>query len=1327
MAMEGKTSSRVAMGLMCGLAICCAVMYVTADGEDSVTESVLASKGVHGIGGPASVDSTDVQKVGTVITNTPDGRMRLTDYLTNVEKEIAAEEAARKRDVEAVRAQMDRNFAFNKAARIKLNKALLKKMARNAKTAKNNLHHAMRWVQGKFARAKAINNRRHKAQNAEAEAERVQINADQRQAKKQLQLAVTAQQRAMSSLKAKMNARIKSTDTAVAKNAAQIVSNAKAAQKDLDHAVGEFDTKVAKAAAGAAAGRSKLNAQLVSQDKAARAAANNKLKLVIAETAAQFQETRRKMTEERHRVDLALKHATTRMDASLKAQSALENEHFQKSVSDIKEAKREAEKAVEAAAVDFKLGLSTLAATVTRQVTQTNNRIADTEGVVTRNKVAQAQVNSNVAAETKRMVKLGKARYDEHIKKDKELKKLIDSNKEATDARMNQMSAHYLMELDAVRATMKKNRAHATKMLSKESAKLYAAISKSEAAQHKTNGELKTQTREAGMAIHRELNEAKADFTKRIGALSKTVVGNQKKFQGKFNKLTGIVREEAIKSAKGRKDLSKIMEKNKKDLESDVSDAIKHGEDTMKKVETKLTKQNTATQAALKLKISAEISAYSREAHSQIEGLRLNSKKAREEMRAELLTAVRSMAKEAKDNLAKETEKAAAAFVKMNGVEDAAADTSAKGRAALGASILEEKKAAETALFNTVATLQKSLLALKTETKTKIAKTNTRVDAYAVALTKEAEEVDLLMKNQMTNLLGGIADQRKAASNAITTADAASLAGFKRGMEQVETALEKAQKASSKKFGEMTVAMGKQRAAIDKDLAERTKVMNDSIAKAAALADERFSKTVDDISAARKDAAKEVKDARKAFATSLDAITSKIKFMETKLVGDVAVVSGVVLTHRAQQNIVNNKNTAEQKRINKLMNDRHSESIKARGELRRVLDENKKAAAEETNELDKLFKNKIGKIRAQMAKNSRSAAKDLTEATAIMYGEMATAQAANLRENAAHTGAINKYATESAAAIKASRDDFSQRIKSLTGVVAANHEKNEKGLTVLSGVIRDEKKASATDRALIRQQNKAMGDDMSKKIVEAVQLGEAKARIVASEARQNLDTTSQAMLVKITDTVEHYADMAFKTISGDHQKIADNYLSLKAYAVTGSAKLGDYTAKGKGKNLSSLGDLLTSIAALSDVKPQPAEGLSASSSLSTPFSGSKVKVDNKVTKINYMVNEFVSSCNQVRMRWPMGLGKYLLLKLQSSMSGKGVLQVDKIDEKSGNFVFLNGHSVGLSNKLNDFEDLAVSMGAYEKTLAKLTSELSGSVKKVLAKRAMATPPEWDGK
>merc|ERR1712022_21745 len=239
--------------------------------------------------------------------------------------------------------------------------------------------------------------------------------------------------------------------------------------------------------------------------------------------------------------------------------------------------------------------------------------------------------------------------------------------------------------------------------------------------------------------------------------------------------------------------------------------------------------------------------------------------------------------------------------------------------------------------------------------------------------------------------------------------------------------------------------------------------------------------------------------------------------------------------------------------------------------------------------------------------------------------------------------------------------------------------------------------------------------------------GEAKAKAVAQRAQAHLAKAKQSMLIEITNTVENMADVAFKSIQGSHQKIADNYLSLKAYAVTWADKLEDYTKKGKGKNLSSLGDLLMNIAALSSVKPQKAEGVSASATLPEVFSGGVVKVDNSVNKINGLVNEFITTANSCRMRWPMGLGKYLLLKLEASMSAKGVLQVDKIEGHSGNWVFVNGHAVGLSNKLNDFEGLAVRMAHYEGTLAKLTASLSGKKHKPMKPHPVyAKAPEWSG-
>merc|ERR1712057_151241 len=110
-----------------------------------------------------SVGSTDVLKAGQIYTETPDGRMRLMDYFNNVETEIADEVSNRKSDIAAVRAQMARDFAYNAASRAKLKKAMLTKMAENAKIARDNLDREMRKTQEHFAKQANLANRRYKA------------------------------------------------------------------------------------------------------------------------------------------------------------------------------------------------------------------------------------------------------------------------------------------------------------------------------------------------------------------------------------------------------------------------------------------------------------------------------------------------------------------------------------------------------------------------------------------------------------------------------------------------------------------------------------------------------------------------------------------------------------------------------------------------------------------------------------------------------------------------------------------------------------------------------------------------------------------------------------------------------------------------------------------------------------------------------------------------------------------------------------------------------------------------------------------------------------
>merc|ERR1719407_179111 len=207
-------------------------------------------------------------------------------------------------------------------------------------------------------------------------------------------------------------------------------------------------------------------------------------------TAAHFRRVEDQMAKDRAHADFALKTATTRFSASMNAFKALNTKRFAKTVKSINAARAEAKARVKKAKGEFNMKIRLLRATVKQQKARTLARINTLSGVVAKHKLDQARVNANVAAETKRMIKIGQQRYDEHLKKDKELKALVKSNQAANAKRLGAMSKAYMAQLDSVENTMKKNRAHATRRLAQETSKLYAAISKSEKAQMKVNGNL---------------------------------------------------------------------------------------------------------------------------------------------------------------------------------------------------------------------------------------------------------------------------------------------------------------------------------------------------------------------------------------------------------------------------------------------------------------------------------------------------------------------------------------------------------------------------------------------------------------------------------------------------------------------------------------------------------------------------------------------------------------------------------------------------------------------------------------------------------------------
>merc|ERR1711968_276931 len=476
---EKKMShARIAFALLCGLAVCCSVMYITADGDEFVHEIVSGAGDAPAYDAGTSVGTTDVLKAGQIYTETPDGRMRLMDYFNNVEKEIADEVANRKTDIASVRAQMARDFAFNMAARAKLKREMLHKMAVNAKKARDDLNHAMARTQERFAKQAALANRRYKATLRRDKRTAKLIKHDKAESAKNLKLAVDAWQKSTNAWASATNARIDQMNKHVAANAAQIKENAKKCRKDLENTMASWDHKVANFREESKQARNKLSEQFKAQDKATRAWASNKIKGLVASTSAQFQDVNTKMAKNRHEIDMALKHATMKFEAALNAAKALEDKRYAESVANIQAAKEEAKAKVDAASAEFKIGLMTLSSTVSEQVAKVNKNIDATSGQVRSDAAAQAKVNANVNAEMTRMMKVANHRYVQHLNDDAALQSAISKDKEDTDEKLNKMALQFNQALASVRKQLAKDRKHAETQLKSQTSGVWAALEK---------------------------------------------------------------------------------------------------------------------------------------------------------------------------------------------------------------------------------------------------------------------------------------------------------------------------------------------------------------------------------------------------------------------------------------------------------------------------------------------------------------------------------------------------------------------------------------------------------------------------------------------------------------------------------------------------------------------------------------------------------------------------------------------------------------------------------------------------------------------------------
>merc|ERR1711959_175737 len=999
---------------------------------------------------------------------------------------------------------------------------------------------------------------------------------------------------------------------------------------------------------------------------------------------------------------------------------------FAKTVKDISDAKKEAAARVNAARAEFKVGLMKTAATARRQVAKLNSRVTTLQHTVTRNKLEQARVNRNVHAELQRMVKLGNKRYNAHIKKDKELRSLMAKNKAETLRRMKRMADSFQMKMGKIRHQMKKDRRHQSNNLRRATNKLYGTLAKNAAMQRAANRKQMAATRRARRDAADSLRQSKALFARRLARMHAVAVKVAKKQQHKINKLTGVVTANAIKSAKGRAMLKAMQSANKRDIGHAISVAIQKGEQRAIAVEKKMRSINKKNKAALSAKVSTMISHLRKQTSRSIYALSLETKAARAEMRKEIIYAVKSAAKKAKSNLKKSVQWANGRFAALNTLLAKNNRKSAAARGKLSAQIKAEQRRASRVIRNAVAQQNRALLALRSETAKKLKKTNKSISGHARQMYANAKAVAAQMKSDVATLQARINAAKRSAKSHLRAADAASVRRYTGALSQINKSLSSARKASNRRFGGLYRGMAKDRKQLDNKLASSVRFLNDKIAERSALADVRFSKTVKNIRAVRVKATAAVSFARKQMTTKIVALTASIKQSETRLKGEISVVSGSVMRDKAAQVRVNRRVNKEIGFIIKTANVRHSQSKRARGKLRAILNANKAAAAQETAALAKRTRFALAMLRGKQASYRRSAAKALSAASKALHRKINKAYAAQNAINAGQRAALRGAVAAAKSKLKSAKAKFSAKLNTLANLVSSNNRKFEAGLKRVTHVAHSWKKSAGKDRALMREQTAAMNKDLGRAIARAIMMGEARAKAVEDKAKAGIKKVAGGLQTLASQKIEAMANKVFKHVQGNRQKIADNYLSLKAYSATAKDKITDYVAKGKGRGLGSIGDLLKTVGSRAKVKVGKDEGVGAGAkALPMLLSAKTITVKNPVNKINWLVDEYIKLLAEVQQRWPMGLGKYLLSKVEGNMQKSGILEVDRIGGKAGNYVFVNAHSVGLSSKLSDFEGLSVRMTHYQKALAKLTGKLAQK-HKGKPKKIMVKPPEWEG-
>merc|ERR1712054_310229 len=282
---------------------------------------------------------------------------------------------------------------------------------------------------------------------------------------------------------------------------------------------------------------------------------------------------------------------------------------------------------------------------------------------------------------------------------------------EETDEKLNKMALQFNQALDSVRKQLAKDRKHAETQLKSQTAGVWAALEKNREMQEKKNAEMAAATR--------------------------------------------------------RQELDAMEEANKLELKHAIRKAIETGEKRAKEVEANGEKMDKDTKWLVNNKLSAEISKLRAETDSSVEALNNLSTEAREEMRKEMIFAIRSAAEVAKTDLDLAVRDGVKKMIAFEAKAASQHADSAAARAALKSEIADNAKQVSRMIKDAVDTDARAQTALGQAVAAKLKKTNTQIDAVSAQMKAIAKKnrADIESLNKKT--LAKIAKEQEHAKAAV--------------------------------------------------------------------------------------------------------------------------------------------------------------------------------------------------------------------------------------------------------------------------------------------------------------------------------------------------------------------------------------------------------------------------------------------------------------------------------------------------------------------------------------------------------------------------------